>query len=115
PLFCTATSPSDISTLSLHDALPILDVSSFLKEMLQDYQPSFQVEQKSLSWEIQDGIEAQCDREVLAKIIENLLSNALKYAERTVHLILRKTSDGHAWQIGRASCKERVKMWGQAG
>src|SRR5690606_40180595 len=92
-----------------------LDVSSFLKEMLQDYQPSFQVEQKSLSWEIQDGIEAQCDREVLAKIIENLLSNALKYAERTVHLILRKTSDGHAWQIGRASCKERVKMWGQAG
>lgn len=76
-----------------------LDVSSFLKEMLQDYQPSFQVEQKSLSWEIQDGIEAQCDREVLAKIIENLLSNALKYAERTVHLILRKTSDGHAWRL----------------
>ena len=76
-----------------------LDVSLFLKEMLQDYQPSFQVEQKNLSWEISDGIEAQCDREVLTKIIENLLSNALKYAERTVHLILRRTSDGHAWSL----------------
>src|SRR5690606_42014052 len=76
-----------------------LDGLEVLKGVVQGFQPSFQGGQKSLSWEIQDGIEAQCDREVLAKIIENLLSNALKYAERTVHLILRKTSDGHAWRL----------------
>ncbi|MGO3164578.1 MAG: ligand-binding sensor domain-containing protein, partial [Sphingobacteriaceae bacterium] len=58
-----------------------MDISRFVEDFVKDYAPSFQLENKNLSTTIDSGIRGQGDIDVLTKILENLLSNALKYAD----------------------------------
>lgn len=76
-----------------------MNISEFVNNFVRDYQLSFQTENKSLSWTISEDIIAKGDADVLTKILENLLSNALKYAEKTARLILEKDSQGHFWKL----------------
>ncbi|NQD72594.1 hypothetical protein HP439_17860 [Sphingobacterium shayense] len=60
------------------------DVEVFLSERLKDYQPAFKQRELLLSYSANGPVIARVDIEVLGKIVDNLMTNALKYAERKV-------------------------------
>ncbi|MEX6686354.1 two-component regulator propeller domain-containing protein [Danxiaibacter flavus] len=65
------------------------DISEMLEEIFSRFRPA--AEQKELSFKLQlPGIHlhAYIDKEAFTKIISNLLNNAIKYADTTVHLRL---------------------------
>lgn len=65
------------------------DVVLWLETILQPFHPAFEKEEKSFTVKLPDiPFEAGIDREAFAKIINNLLSNALKYSDKYIRLEL---------------------------
>lgn len=65
------------------------DVSLWLKTILQPYLPVMEKEQKTFTTELPDTyLSASIDREAFAKIMDNLLTNAIKYSDRIIRLEL---------------------------
>ncbi|QCR21175.1 two-component regulator propeller domain-containing protein [Pontibacter sp. SGAir0037] len=70
------------------------DISALLLELVDNFRPI--AEQKNLSYKLNlpdAPLYAFVDREAILKIISNLLSNATKYAEARVQVILHKPSN----------------------
>ncbi len=60
------------------------NISVFVREYLQEFQPLFQQRNIDVKYFSEDNIEIMVDLEVISKIIENLLTNAVKYAEKRI-------------------------------
>ena len=86
--------------------LTVCNISEFITEFINDYQASFQLEGIVLTQHIQQGVKGKIDEDMISKIVENLFSNALKYADKMVDVqlidddklnywILELKNDGH--------------------
>ncbi len=86
--------------------LTVCNISEFIAEFINDYQASFQLEGIVLTQHIQQGVKGKIDEDMISKIVENLFSNALKYADKMVDVqlidddklnywILELKNDGH--------------------
>lgn len=75
------------------------DVTLWLNTILQPYLPAMEKEQKQFTTDIPDThLLADIDREAFAKIMDNLMTNAIKYSDRTIHLRL-SAADGQSFSI----------------
>ena len=65
------------------------DVVLWLETLLQPFRPAFEKENKSFTVKLPEiPFEASIDREAFAKIVNNLLSNALKYSDKQIRIDL---------------------------
>lgn len=72
-----------------------VDINELLEQNLQNFR--FAAEQKRLRLQVQllpEPCWVSIDREAVTKIISNLLANALKYAERHIHVSLERQPPG---------------------
>src|SRR5690606_26127998 len=81
------------------------DVEVFLSERLKEYQPAIQQRNLRLGYDASGPVIARVDIEVIGKIFDNLMTNALKYADakiwvsisvdqQTENFLLQVTNDG---------------------
>lgn len=65
------------------------DVTLWLETILQPFRPSFEKEHKRFTTQFPEiPFEADLDREAFAKIVNNLISNALKYSDKRISIKL---------------------------
>lgn len=60
----------------------VCDISSIIKDEAQKLKAIFETHQTDLCFEIQDGIKGSCDQTRIRQIINNLLTNALKFGDK---------------------------------
>ena len=65
-------------------------LSDLLKIYLEDYKKLFKIKNIQLHVNIEDGISLSANESLLVRVMDNLLSNALKYAESEVSVTLAK-------------------------
>ncbi|MGO1244706.1 MAG: ligand-binding sensor domain-containing protein [Sphingobacterium sp.] len=75
------------------------DLSYFVTERLKDYQPAFEQRELLLSYTANEPLIARVDIEVVEKIFDNLMTNALKYAGRKVWVELSYEKQTQAFNI----------------
>lgn len=84
-----------------------VNVTELVKEMTSRFEPSITLKHKELICDIKDeNIFAFTDREMLTKVISNLLNNALKYAFRTI--IVELDADNETLKIRVVSDGEKI-------
>jgi signal transduction histidine kinase len=83
----------DLRLLALADAGKLLlekdclDVEAFLREVVEAYQPQATEKGISLGFEVRRALPTACvDRDRLAQVMGNLLSNSLRYVPRAGHI-----------------------------
>lgn len=90
----------DLRKVEETDYKPILsrcDVSALVRESCLRFGPALEVGHIGLEMNIEPEVVALVDREAVSKIVNNLLSNALKYARRQCSVSL--VSDGNLFRI----------------
>ncbi len=84
---------ADAGQLRLHTAP--LDLVPFLREIVEAYRPQAQEQRASLELETPPSLASiEADRDRLAQVMGNLLSNALRYAPEGGHITVRARSEG---------------------
>src|SRR5690606_13378522 len=71
----------------------LVNISELVGEFIQDYEPSFKQKKVKLAYEVQPQVISDIDLDVFLKILDNLFSNALKYAAEFV--MVRSYVDPH--------------------
>lgn len=72
------------------------DIYKLTKNLIDSFEPSIRQMNKTISLTSEeDSIVIPLDREAVTKILSNLLSNARKYSETFVQVIISKTQDGY--------------------
>ncbi len=74
-------------------------INQLVTERLQEFQPVFNQHQLTLSYHCNEVIDALVDLDILAKILDNLLTNASKYAELQIIVLLNIVDQGSAFCI----------------
>ena len=71
-----------------------LSVNQLVSDRLLEFQPAFNQRHLSFSYRCDRVIDAYIDAEIVCKIIDNLLTNAVKYADKIVAVELKVDSNG---------------------
>ena len=74
-----------------------IDLNEFLEEQAQILQGS--TDKRILVEDCSEELHAQADPQLLIRILQNLISNALRYAEREVRLSLRKEAEAAVIEV----------------
>lgn len=70
------------------------NVASILEDVCSRFSVSIEQQQKDCTVEIRDkSLYAMVDTEALTKIVSNLLSNAMKYSDRKIKVVLSRSGD----------------------
>lgn len=76
------------------------DVRVLAGQVVQDFQPEVQHRKLALEWNCPpEECSALLDQEAFIKVLYNLLSNALKFAETKIQVVLGESSDRHFWLL----------------
>lgn len=92
-----------------------IKLDELVREQVEAYQLLAQQKELQLSLDIEDNITVAGDSLLLVRLIDNLVSNALKYARTTVGIVVRKNSQGAElliWDDGIGIAKEhQEQIW----
>lgn len=80
--------------LSLHQELT--DMKDFLEPVLSSFDPVFSKEGLKLSWELGENISAYIDRDKFRHVVDNLLSNAMRYTDSGGRVDVRLFRENHS-------------------
>jgi signal transduction histidine kinase len=71
-----------------------VDVHEFIHHFPAFYETATKARKLGLTVEVEEGIQAEFDEELIGRIIENLLDNAVRYAPRGGQVVMRASVDG---------------------
>ena len=74
-------------------------ISKLVSTCIQDFSPLVENKNIRLEKSIEQNVEAEIDIETIYKIVSNMLSNAIKYAENTVYVHVYKNPDQTTFSI----------------
>lgn len=77
----------DVLHLNYHTAQieqELLSIDALMQELLHSY--AVQITDKQLTVDLKGSVTLTCDREILKKILDNLLSNAIQYTPKGEHI-----------------------------
>lgn len=76
------------------------DITSLLKETIKSFSAQIILTQKDISEAYpEENISAIADKDALKKIFNNLISNAIKYSEKTIKMVVNIESEYFVFQI----------------